>query len=118
MPKTFKIISIVLALAMMSASLSFCQESAAQSPASEPVQVDSVIQAPTPPAAPADTLQPQPPKIAPDSIRTAKKPNKMLGDWKPGKIKLDRNGRIFLGVTAGLLGGVYLVFLVFNKDVK
>jgi len=117
----FKIVSAVLSLAMLSASLAYCQEppaapTAAESPAAAPADSAAVREAPVPAA--TDPTKPVLQTTEPDTAAATKAPAKKPGAWKPGKIEIDRNGKIFIGASLALLGGVYLVYQVFKKDVK
>ncbi len=95
------------------------QEQAPGQTALESVPADTAsVQEPTPAAPAADTLRPTPLLMTVDSTASPKKPLKKPGGFKPLKIRLDRNGKIFLAATAVLMGAVYLSYQYFRKDVK
>lgn len=130
MRKTLRPLSIILALAMLCGQAAFCQEApslprlprqeqAPEQPAPETMPADTASAQEAPPAAsPADTLRPVPLPVAADSSAAPKKRPKKLGSLKLEKIKLDRNGKVFLAATAVLMGAVYLTYRYFRKDVK
>ncbi|GEM_PF-5273330 len=120
---TLKPISLILALAMLWGEVAVGQATEAGAPEEAAPDTAAVQTAPaaaadssvlrSPPALTADTVKAGEHGAKPDSSRA--KPSPVFGTWKPGQIKLDRNGRIFLAISAALLGGVYLTYLYFTK---
>lgn len=114
-----KPISIILALAMLSASLAYCQEppaapAAVDDPAAGagPAEPSAVTGTP----APVDSLKAAPQPAAADTGAAAKDQAKKPKSWMPEKVEIDRNGKIFIGASLALLGGVYLAYRMFKKD--
>jgi hypothetical protein len=130
MRRTLRPLSIILSLFLLCGQAALCQEAPSlprlprqeQVPgqsAQETAPADSAFaQEPPPAASPADTLRPVPLPMAADSAAAPKKPLKKLGSFKLEKIRLDRNGKVFLAATAVLMGLVYLSYQFFRKDVK
>ena len=128
MRKISRLLSITLALAMLCGEMALCQEppSLPRLPRQEPVPESK---APEPEAAdtttvirpqssPEGTEQAGPQAAAADSSAPPAKPARKKLSFKPGKIVFDRNGKIYLAATAGLLAGIYIAYRVFQRGVK
>jgi hypothetical protein len=121
---TLKPVSIVLALAMLASGPALCQEppSEPRLPVQEPVRsaepapADTSVSHETSAAA-TDTLKAPAQPASSDTASPGRKPARKPYAFKPGKLKLDRNGKIFMAATAGLFAGVYLVYRFFWRDV-
>lgn len=126
--KPTKAVCSLTALALLFGQTALCQEppslprlprqeQTAESPSPEKAAADTtVILQPT--TVSTDSVRAAPQLTVSDSTTQSAKPIKKMTAFKMGKIVLDKNGKIFLAATAGLLAVVYLTYKVFQRGVK